>query len=724
MTTETLDRLSHKIILASFFLLFFATPLTWTSFTHELFEYPKMMLTYGITIIIAASWITRMIAQNKPLIQKTPFDIPLILFLLSQILSTIFSIDFRTSVFGYYTRFHGGLLSTMTYLTLYYAFVSNINKTQAKTYLKTILASGFIASLYALPEHFGISPSCLAITGQATVECWVQDVQNRIFGTFGQPNWLAAYLITIFAIPTAFIINNQKTLSLKNFSYYLLPITYYLTLVFTRSRSGLAALAVTYALFWLLTYLKQKGSLINKFSLFPWKIFLIISSLLVITSIITGTQFSPSAQKLLKKFKTTNQTQSQPQPEPVPKPQIGTQLETGGTESGAIRKIVWKGALDVWQNWFLFGSGVETFAYSYYNFRPQEHNLVSEWDFLYNKAHNEFLNFLATTGLVGLTTYLLFIGWYTSWSIKSKDPLVTALIAGFWGLAVSNFFGFATVPVAILFFLYPAFALALTKTTTSYPLLAINYSLSKSYLKKKKRRKLKPKSLPSLTTTQWLTLTALLIPSTYLLFILSKSFRADAIFAKGKNLSDAGYLEQAIPQIQNALKLSPKEPLYHNQFAESLAKYTITLAQNQEASQAAQFAQLAISASDTAIKANKVHVNFYKTRAKVLLTLTQLDPNLLTPAQATLQKAIKLSPTDAKLIYNLGLTYLNIGDQQQALSLLSQAVNLKPNYEAARQQLALLLEELDQPNEAKTHWQYILEHINPKNKTALEKLQN
>lgn len=148
---------------------------------------------------------------------------------------------------------------------------------------------------------------------------------------------------------------------------------------------------------------------------------------------------------------------------PAPPAGGGTQLETGGSESGDIRKIVWKGALGVWRRYPLFGSGVETFAYSYYNFRPAEHNLVSEWDFLYNKAHNEYLNFLATTGIFGLGTYLLLQVWISIWLLKHNQ---VAFLSGLIALSVSNFFGFSTVPVALLFWLYPAFAFVLTHHAT------------------------------------------------------------------------------------------------------------------------------------------------------------------------------------------------------------------------------------------------------------------
>ena len=35
--------------------------------------------------------------------------------------------------------------------------------------------------------------------------------------------------------------------------------------------------------------------------------------------------------------------------------------------------------------------------------------MTSEWDYLYNKAHNEYLNYLTTTGIVGLGTHLLLL---------------------------------------------------------------------------------------------------------------------------------------------------------------------------------------------------------------------------------------------------------------------------------------------------------------------------
>ena len=131
-----------KIITYSFYLLFFLTPLFWTSLNHELFEFNKMFLTYGFTVIIVGAWFLKIINRKSLIINRTPLDIPLLLFLGANILSTIFSIDPHTSIWGYYSRLNGGLLSLISYLLLYWAFVSNMDKEKVFTLLKFALASG------------------------------------------------------------------------------------------------------------------------------------------------------------------------------------------------------------------------------------------------------------------------------------------------------------------------------------------------------------------------------------------------------------------------------------------------------------------------------------------------------------------------------------------------------------------------------------------------------
>ncbi|MCX6817112.1 MAG: O-antigen ligase family protein [Candidatus Beckwithbacteria bacterium] len=604
-----LNKICSKVIEFSFYALFIIVPLILTPYNYELFEFNKMLTVYFLTVIIASAWIIKMIVNKKILISRTPFDIPLVLFLLSQILSTVFSIDVHTSLWGYYSRFHGGLISTICYLTLYFAFVSN--NISVKKSLKVILSTAVIVSLYAIAEHFGIDKTI-----------WVQDVQSRVFSTLGQPNWLAAYLIALVPL-----------------SRWLAPI-FLLTIYFTKSQSGLGATLITLFLIFVFFLVKKR-----------------LLKIILIAALLTGGSYyllsSPLAvnnQKTLQLINEENLTR------------------LGGSSSLLIRRVVWQGAFDVWKHYPVFGSGVETFAYSYYNFRPAAHNLLSEWDFLYNKAHNEYVNYLATTGAFGLGTYLLFIFWVLIWILSRPYSLnAIALLLGFISILITNFFGFSVVPVALFFFLFPAFAV-----NFQTPRLTIsknsNYSLNK---------------------WQSLFIITILFLNLYSLIFIINLWRADKIFNLGHNLLNANQIPRAAQTLKQAVDLSPNEPLFRNDYSESLAKlaylYSGQISNPQVSTEAAKLSGLylkeAISQSDQVIQANPVHLNYWKSRIKVFLLLSSLDTKYTQNVVESLQKAIYLAPTDAKLYYNLGLIYEQINQTQLAKQALQQALELKPNYD-------------------------------------------
>lgn len=418
--------LMQKFFYYLFFALFFFTPLVMWPFTSEIFEFNKIVFVYLMTTLITSTWIIKSIQAQKFIFKKTTLDIPLLIFLTSQTISTILSIDPITSVFGYYSRFNGGLLSTICFSLLYWAFVSNLNKMQSNKLINfAIIPSALIVSIYGILEHFGIDK-----------HIWVQDVQSRVFSTLGQPNWLAAFVLALMPIIFSFKFTIYNKFPITN---YLISVIFFLTLLFTKSRSGLVGFMIANIIYWSFVLFKN-----FKHNIKP---FLLHNSIFVILALIIGTQFTPSLHSLV--IKSSN--------EPISEAR-GPALETGGTESGEIRKIVWRGAIDLWKQYPIFGTGVETFAFSYYKVRPIEHNMVSEWDFIYNKAHNEFLNIMATSGTFGIVSYLLLIIASMIQIIKSKGY---ALLSGLIGLLVSNFFGFSVVPTQLLLFLFPALALSL-----------------------------------------------------------------------------------------------------------------------------------------------------------------------------------------------------------------------------------------------------------------------
>lgn len=708
---QTITDYPQRFITFLFHLMILTVPFFFTWVNEELFEFNKMILVYGFTTLIAAGWIIRMLLHKKLFFKRSYLDIPLGLFLLSQILSTLFSIHPRTSLFGYYTRFHGGLLSTISYITLYYAFVNNFNKKHLKYFLLTIFISAIGVSLYSIPEHFGHSPSCLMISGEFNVDCWQQKVQDRIFGTFGQPNWLAAYSVMLIPLGLSLFLKNnfsqKKKGSNKHLDIVFASATAMLLTVtiFTQSRSGFLGLGVAgivYGIGLLILFVREvRGSTVE----FPWKKTLVLATILLSLVGWFGSPFTPRIKDLI------NQSENQQIEEIKEEQPSANRLDLGGTDSGEIRKIVWTGAFNVWKRYPILGSGVETFAYSYYKDRPVEHNLVSEWDFLYNKAHNELLNFMATTGTLGIIAYLSLFTWFGITFIKEffkkeekkntlpQKIIILGLTSGLIALFISNFFGFSTVMVSVLMFLFFAFFEVIVR--------------------KEKTEAQTVKVKLEFWDYVWMSGVGL-IAFFFILQILN-IWNADYNFTKGKRLIDSGYISDGGPYLQKATEMRPNEDLFYDKFATTLGQAALIFAEQEKLPEAQGAAQSAIMMSNTAQELNPVHLNLYKTRIRLFMNLGILDQQMIVEAKKSSLEALELAPTDAKLVFNLGLIEEALSNNDAALKYFESAVEMKDNYGTALDHLAELKLKNNQPFEALELYRKIVKYF-PDDKVTADKV--
>ncbi|MDZ4227999.1 MAG: O-antigen ligase family protein [Candidatus Levybacteria bacterium] len=763
-------KICNKIIEYSFYALFLLVPLAFTSATSELFEMNKMWLTWGLTIVIAMSWLIKMTLQRKFFVRRTPLDIPIVLFLFFQIISTIFSLDSHVSLWGYYSRFNGGLFSIISYIFLYYAFLSNFQTnavSMVKRSLFLSLISGLIVALWGLPSRFGYDPTCFLFRGKLDVSCWTADFMPRIkiFSTLGQPNWLAAYLAILIPISIAFFINNLKSnLStgneyqvlgikfnaskkylLRNIFYLMLAALFYVDLLYTNSQSGflgiwLALIFFTATYFWLE---KKRTKLAFSIETLKSPISIFLLGFLLLTFVIG----MPIAQLrgftlngiggFFQKFVTTQapkKTEIQIDKEPT------QPLESveGGTGSGEIRLSVWSGAISAWKANPLFGTGVETFAFAYYKYKPASQNLTSEWNFLYNKAHNEYLNYLATTGLFGLGTYLLMIGSFlTTVILKLKNEeesqnntLIIAVLAGYISILITNFFGFSVVMTNVYLFMIPAFIFVLsqqvgTKTTTEQANKATEIE-------------------DGTPVWQWTPIFLTLAIGFFMLSSLFKYWQADIAFALGYNLDRAGEYQQAYPKLHEAVKLRGNEPVLKDELSlnDAIVAAALVSQKPQDANTqqnvintASSLAQEAINVSNEVVSQHPNNAVFWKTRVRIFYTLSQVDSRYLPRAMDAIEKASILAPNDANIWYNLGVLYGQNNNLDKGISTLERTILLKPDYRDAHYGLGLFYHQkaidkdgnvIDSALQQKAiaQMQYILDHLSPKDTAARQSIDD
>lgn len=681
MTPLKLDLICQKVLEKSFFLLFFLTPLIFTTINHELFEFNKMVFVYLVAVVILTFWIIKMIIQKKIIFQKTFLFWPLMVFLLSQIITTITSIDPHISFWGYYTRQNGGLLSITAYILLYFALVSNLNSPKINiNLLKASLAALIVVSIYGLLQRLGIDD-----------RFWVQDVSARIFSSLGQPNWLAAWISSlIFLIPAFFTQKKSK----GRFFFIFVFLVAFLALIFTRSRSGFLAFGLVYFFILFLSILIRpifKSSYQKVLVLFGGFSF-----------ILTVLFLSPFEQ-INRHFKGFS----------LISPQSLPQWETAdsatpdlGSATADIRKVVWQGAIQVFKNHPFLGTGPETFAHSYYWHQPKDHNLLSEWDFLYNKAHNEYLNYLANTGLVGFGAYFILIIAtlvFLFASIK-KDPknfFLLGLFAGYLTILITNFFGFSVVAVNLLFFLIPALV------------FTSNNQIKSSFLT----------SANPLSGQQKFALIIIILVGLNLILALSRYWLADYHLARGEKELQQGSLLQSYLHYRKAKQLNPKEPLYSNKLAFISAHLAVVFSQNQNNQEAENFTNKAKILAKKTIDLSPYQVGFYRQQSQTYFLLSRINPQYLVDSYQLLLAAHKLAPMNPKITYNLAVLAHQQTNLDQGIAWLKTSINLKPDYQDAYYWIARFYQENNQVDEAREALVFLLKYLNPDHREAQELLK-
>lgn len=649
----------NKIVRFLYYSLFFLTSLIMFPYTSELFEFNKMLFIYSIATLVGFFLAVEFILSKKNPLPKTFFNWVIAFFISTLLASTLFSIDRHTSLFGYYGRFNGGVFSIIAYIILFYGFVSHFNtqKNQERV-LKTSLISSFLVILWGLPGKFGYDLSCYLFTQHLNNNCWSDQFrpQDRMFSTLGQPNWLGAYLAINFFIGLYFYIsqkadNKSHRLGVISWLYGGYLLINFTSILFTRSRSALMSWGIGMILFSvLITWFNMKIK--TRLASFSKK--LVVLGIVCFLSILI---FRTGADKI-DRFIPFQPKTSQQQVTKAP------QLSSEVTESLDIRKIVWKGAIQLGLNYPLFGTGPETFAYSYYQTRPVEHNMTSEWDFIYNKAHNEYLNYLATTGFIGFSSYFLMIGsviylFILKFRDKDNQLLTISLFISWLTILITNFFGFSTTTINIFFYLIPGFL----------------------FMSEIEKKDVKNK------TVNLFRKLLLLIPfciATYIFVFLFNYFMGDITYSQADAYSKSDEYVQSFRLYDKALKLH-KEHVYEDKLSYVLANLAVLSATDSDKSTPQKLIQASKAYNTLSLQASPQNPLYWKTQAKNYYLYYQITNNKkdLQSGLDALDIVEKLSPTDPRVDYTKTVLYDLLDNENQALSSINHTIELKADYRDA-----------------------------------------
>ncbi len=349
--------------------------------------------------------------------------IPVGVLFLALAISLVFSVDFNSSWFGLYGRSEG-FISWLFYGLWLILLIFNLNGvfedlSRLKRLLIAISLSAAIVSLYAIFQLFGVDFFTWSEPAYLT---------KRAFSSFGQPNYLACWLVMVMPI-SVYLWHITKPVVVR-FIYLILFLLQLVALFATGSRSSFLAFFIISFVFIITFYFKEKGFSKKNFIILMVGIFsflIIFATALFITNPTRLTEF--------KDFK---------------KGSMGVRVE------------LWRTGFDAFLKKPLFGYGLENQKEAYVKYYQVDWALYARPNTYSDRAHNLPLDILLTTGIFGLAafTYLLwsiFSILYKSYSLQNNK--FSAFLI--WSLASYLFvllFNFSVTVTNIYFWLFIALA--------------------------------------------------------------------------------------------------------------------------------------------------------------------------------------------------------------------------------------------------------------------------
>jgi putative inorganic carbon (HCO3(-)) transporter len=434
LTKNLLD----KIIEISLFFIFIFVPLIVNPTAYDYFYKPKIESVYALILIICICWFIRGFVVVRSLAwKKNPLSLPLLMYALICVISTITSIDPHLSLKGDVLR-EEGLIALLSYSALVFLMGNVIRSRELGTrLLKGLALATAILSLYGLIQYFGYNPTAHFI---------YKSPPGRVSSTMGNPNFLGKYLALTIPLLLVFYLQS-KEITMK-------------ILFAAGSTCAFSCLILTYSrgswigfCFGLLSLL----FLLQRFAVAYRLKELLVLGVLFFLAMVFFNLYRPNIEGI-----------EAPRGEGMIVHRALSSREVSSGIGVATRLFVWKKALLLIAQRPWFGYGPETFEKA---FRPYNLEYAKKFnDYVrVDRIHNNYLDLAFAIGVLGLSAYFLillvfFLSLLRSFGEDTDQNwrmLSIGILSGCVGYLVNDLFIFSVVSVSPTFWSLIGLALAL-----------------------------------------------------------------------------------------------------------------------------------------------------------------------------------------------------------------------------------------------------------------------
>lgn len=397
----------------------FAMPLAFLPGIVDEFVLPKLLLARLLVVVLGVLLVTRWSMQRAITWRRTPLDVPLLAFIASAMVSTVFAVNTIVAIFGTYDRWEG-LLTICTYAFVYWLAVQFVSgETDARALTWSLLVSGYVIAVAAvLQAAFGLLGGGYFHYGA--------NGPIRADVTLANPDFLGIFLAMLLPVAFAKLISRRPLMTRALAANMVVVFTLGLLLTYTRAAwlAALVGLVVVLSL--------RQG----RFRVWPLAALAVVVIALVGVLAVAraGNGQGGLAEGLYARVTSIADV-------------------TAGTEGERLR--TWSDTLPLIASRPIVGYGPDTFGLVYPTFQSTNTSGT-----LWDKPHEEALGVAATQGVIGLLAYLwLLVAFARAFWQGRKRRGAVALFGGWVAYEFATQVNFSYIPASMPFWLMAAAAI-------------------------------------------------------------------------------------------------------------------------------------------------------------------------------------------------------------------------------------------------------------------------
>jgi putative inorganic carbon (HCO3(-)) transporter len=381
------------------------------------FDPPKAAILRSLVWVMAGVWLIRGTYGRSPVrcdLSGNPLLWPTLGVAAAQVLATIFAVDRRLSLWGSYER-SSGLLTQLSYPLLFLAVADRLRTVDQSRRLVTAMVATAVPLIgLALLQATGWNPAGL-----------ISDARSSVYATLGRPNFLGAYLAMLLPLTLSMTAGAQKRW--QQLAAGLLALGEATVVALTMARGAWVAAAVASGAFcWYLLWPR----------LVPWqRRAVVILGLMCFAASMAGAYWL---------------------------------TDQGG--SVAARLTIWRASLELIVDRPVLGYGPDGMGLVFPRVYPPQLVYYQGRGLIVDRAHNLFLDWTLTTGVLGLAAELALLTTYfaAGWRAVQKTLgaetrlLLVACLTAVAGHTIGNLVSFNVTATATANWLLMALTVALS----------------------------------------------------------------------------------------------------------------------------------------------------------------------------------------------------------------------------------------------------------------------